>query len=427
MLLFVIIIFVILGASLYIRRSFVAPTFLMIMSYAIASLSILMNSENWHIHMNSNFYLYVILFIFCWLIASLIVRYPLKRLELKAHSWPILVKNAYPQKIFVIFSIVLFVIYLYMLFNRFRFDSLTNFLKSIYISDDYKYQFHFIKHQIEIFSEGLIFVIIFSLIREKFGYPNRRRKIASYIVLIILLSLTIILLTTDRNKIIRLILYCWCEYLLFYQFYSKKSIHAANKKIFKYSLLLVLVFACAFYGLGNLKGYTSNFERMIGIYTGSGLYNFNLFLGSFDGNYEYGAQTFHPFLSSLSAIFPIPTDLLTLKNNYDFIIFGNDSYVYASNIYAAITYYYADFGVWGIIVFSFLLGGFYEVLYQTAKKYKGGLVWVLYGFFIYPIFYLAIVEQFFFRFHLGLLYELFWLLLFYSIFNKRKKHLFVLR
>ena len=189
----------------------------------------------------------------------------------------------------------------------------------------------------------------------------------------------------------------------------------------------MLVFACAFYGLGNLKGYTSNFERMIGIYTGSGLYNFNLFLGSFDGNYEYGAQTFHPFLSSLSAIFPIPTDLLTLKNNYDFIIFGNDSYVYASNIYAAITYYYADFGVWGIIVFSFLLGGFYEVLYQTAKKYKGGLVWVLYGFFIYPIFYLAIVEQFFFRFHLGLLYELFWLLLFYSIFNKRKKHLFVLR
>lgn len=421
MLFFSIFLSILLFMNFYIRKDFICPTFFMLVSYVMASWLIYLNAENWLVHINLNFYIYIILFICSWLLASFLIRLNFQQHKLSKIIVRNLKKNSLKEKIFFVVSIFLCMGYVFILIKRFAGTNILLVLRAIYDYDESTDSSHFLQHQIEIVSVGLFYVSFFCILKKKFCMCGEKKL--GYLVFTLIISLFVVFMTTDRNKFIRLIIFCFCIWCFFMRSYSTLSRKTTNKIIFKYAILLGIIMMFAFYGLGKAKQYTSNFERMIGIYGGSGLYNFNLRLESFNGNFLFGKRTFSTLLSTLNNFIPISQDLfLPIKKGTGFIIFNTGQYVYASNIYAAITNYYIDFGVCGIIFFSLFLGTFFEIFYQLAKN-KGGFMWVLYAAFIYPTFYITISDQFFDRLHLGLIYEFFWIvILYFFLFKSSTKY-----
>jgi oligosaccharide repeat unit polymerase len=203
--------------------------------------------------------------------------------------------------------------------------------------------------------------------------------------------------------------------LIFRENYQGKS---TNKKIVKVVSVMVLGIVAAFFVLGLLKQYQSGLFKSLGIYGGSGLYNFNLWLEQFDGNLAYGKSTFNTLLSSIKVIFDKIGIQLAELPNYDtewYSFISLNGYNYSSNIFSALKPYVQDFGYFGVLLFPFVIGFFYQCFYCKAKNSKHSLAWILYCMLSYPIIFFPVVEQMLKRFHLGLLYEVVWLVFFYRM------------
>ena len=234
------------------------------------------------------------------------------------------------------------------------------------------------------------------------------------------------LFNTDRNLLIRFFLF---GLALLVMSSNWRGINLRNnKKLRKKVVVISLALVVLFYIYGKLKSYTSNFERMIGIYGGSGLYAFNLWAETFEGPYTYGLATFHTLQMTLQALgFPIRVGDISKVGYTTFL--SSNGYIFATNIYSALQDYYQDFGFFGIAFFPFLEGIFFRILYIAANKNKYGFWWLFYAAHIYHIVYFPIDEQFFKRFHLGLVYEVFWLFFFYKLSYGRirikEKHLHI--
>ena len=231
------------------------------------------------------------------------------------------------------------------------------------------------------------------------------------------------MLSTDRNIFLRFVIYALSLWVFFITETSERSRAATNRDVFRKAVIIVAISTGAFYLLGKLKSYTSNFERMIGIYGGSGLYNFNLTIDRFgDYSYEYGKVTFSQLIRTLGALgFNVESYAGPSLGNEMIIGKSANGYVYASNIYSAMMPYISDFGTFGLILFPLIMGAFFGLLYSVAKAKKTEYLWGIYSLLIYAVVYFTITEQFFMRLHLGLFYELFWFTVVFSLaFGRRR-------
>ena len=80
-----------------------------------------------------------------------------------------------------------------------------------------------------------------------------------------------------------------------------------------------------------------------------------------------------------------------------------------------------DFGYFGMIIFPAVLGIIFEFIFSISQRHKYDLIWVIYAASIYPIAYFTILDQFFARIHLGSVYEIFWLVVFYIYIQRNIK------
>ena len=104
-----------------------------------------------------------------------------------------------------------------------------------------------------------------------------------------------VLVTTDRNILLRYAIYFACMYVFF--FYENKRFKRMNAAILRRVALMVIIVVIAFFVMGLAKQYTSSFLDSISVYGGSGLYNFNLWLESTGGVKTGGAsETFGTFV-----------------------------------------------------------------------------------------------------------------------------------
>jgi len=103
---------------------------------------------------------------------------------------------------------------------------------------------------------------------------------------------------------------------------------------------------------------------------------------------------------------------------------SKNGYVFASNIYSGLQPFYQDFGIVGVVIFVFIMGVFFEYLYQKTHEKSYSLNWIIYASFAYPLIFMSIAEQFYARLHLGLVYEIFYLLLIYYLtYGRHMKHI----
>ena len=388
-------------------REMVSPFFCFNVSMIVAYSLVIANISNWNVQISEKFVLYIITALFSWMTGSCLVRlfYNYNKINVANNN----LNRSYPYKLlFLITLLCTFVYVSYQIYSVIGYSSLelTSILRTIYDRTVlYHYKPPFVVNQLMEITIGILYITICRVLLEK----SKIRKVNLFLKLTIITGVVLIVFSTDRNIIIRMFLfYIMLKTILLYS--QQKRIN--NYTVIRRGLTPVLIFSGFFFLLGLLKKYTSDFLNSVSIYVGSGLYNYNTWLNDNSGVYLLGTYTFRTFIRVVYTFVGLPI------NNDDifgeFIVFeGGNGYVYSSNIYSAFHEYTMDFGFYGMIIFPFLLSIFFEFVYQYAKRKSSMLYWVLYASLFYPIVYMPISEQFFTRFHLGMLYEIFWLVIIY--------------
>ncbi len=140
-------------------------------------------------------------------------------------------------------------------------------------------------------------------------------------------------------------------------------------------------------------------------YLASPLAAFNEFLAGFAGGYGWGQNTFFPFFKWLYRFGLIAEPHLSVFTEWVFVPYGTNVYTYLRN-------FYADFGLFGVALIPYALGGLTAALQDRAGRYFPFLVLYVFllvplafSFYNYPLlstqFYLQILFGFlFFRYEL---------------------------
>ena len=418
------------------QRDFIAPTFLMLVSFLLAFVLIALNVTNWEIEINQFFITVVFIAIASFATGSYYIR--LKRTNYgmiteKSHYFEskrsfnkyALVMRKYPLVTICLLTFLLFIVFILLLLREVgTAGGLSATLRRIYDSRFASEGGHFLFHQVEKIIIEIGYINFFHLMNVCF-FMRKGSKKNRHIILTLLpiaLSGICVIISTDRNIILRFFIYALILWILYFQRSPRRRLSRSNRIILGSTIVIAILMMFAFFILGKMKQYTSNLERMIGIYGGSGLYNFNTWVESFKGSNTFGYATFKALLNVFSA-FGISID--NPVEELPLVVHGaKNGYVFASNIYSSLQPFYQDFGIVGVIIFVFIMGVFFEYLYQKTHEKSYSLNWIIYASFAYPLIFMSIAEQFYARLHLGLVYEIFYLLLIYYLtYGRHMKHI----
>ena len=421
------------------QKSIVSPFFLVTLAMMMSLVLILINTKNWAVVIYDKFILCIAIALTSWLLGSSLylligqsknASMKAGGIEIRKFEIPKVFVVKYPYYLMTILCGGLMFLFVYKIIQNIDLSmGFRNILREIYTQKITSSSGNFIIHQVDKIIVTIAYISFLQLMLLVFSHhqiKNKKLKICALLATM-LLGFVTILIGTDRNVFIRYAIYCICLFIFFYMnnytktpklrsLYSKDKLNASvTLKVGIVGIILVIMF----YFMGKAKNYTSDFSRMIGIYAGSGLYNFNLYING-DIDYTNGASTFKSILG-LMAYFGIANP--TIVEDLPLIVVETDGYVYASNIYSTLQPFYADFGIAGIVLFTFVMGFFFEWLFAFARR--GGICnKVFYSAFIYPTVYFPIADQFFARVHLGLAYEIFWLWLFLYVLYVLKERIY---
>ncbi len=406
------------------KRSFVSPWFLMCVIFLVSYLLLLLNYENWNVSISWQFIIYIVSAIAAFGLGCGLVNSMNKPNSSKSdiNNADILnvIKVKYPVNIFLIVAILCGSAYICkILIDAGAGGSFSDKLRRIYEKGN-EYSPGIIFNQCREIITAIAYVNTFRILVRI--YTKKDKVSFIKLVIPIFIFLALILISTQRNFFLRYAIYFLCLWVFVYKHtHNKKNI---NLKIFANVLVLLITIVLLFFIMGKAKQYRSDFFRMISIYAGSGLNDFNIWIQDFDGPYLLGQSTFTTLLSSLGTILKLfGIHLEGTVSQFDpFIEYVSpNGYYYTSNIYTSFRPYIEDFGYLGMVIILFIVGVFYQWLYNKTQKKGFSFAWILYAMLIYSVIYFPIGEQLFRRFHLGLLYEIVWAMIIYWFVFKRNK------
>ncbi|MEY8481656.1 O-antigen polymerase [Lachnospiraceae bacterium 48-21] len=424
---YVILVVFILAFACYfsITRSFISPFSLLLIAFIMSLSIIVSNMENWQVEMNPRFPIYIFTAITAFAIGCMMANVISDRSVIHSGSRGVLKTNGgerlgYSKFIFFLAPAVCTVLFVFMSIDLGHSGGSGNTIfRSIYEAS-YENSSNFLLHQLREIVVAIAEISIMKIFVYK--YENKIR-IPKGLLIPSMCFAVCTLFSTDRNIFLRFIIFALCIWIFFKMSSGERSVQSTNRQILKRTVLILVIAVGLFYLLGKTKSYTSNLERTIGIYGGSGLYNFNLCLEQLENaDLQYGKETFSQLIRTLQVFGIDLWDELSNRAGLGMVVFRSpNGYVYASNVYSALTPYVIDFGLIGNIIFPLVLGFFFRKIYISALR-KGSLYsWGIYAMLVYAIVYFPIAEQFFMRFHLGLVYEIGWFsIIYFLVFGGKK-------
>lgn len=169
----------------------------------------------------------------------------------------------------------------------------------------------------------------------------------------------------------------------------------------------------------------------ISIYAGAELKLLDIFVVNEYHNLPYtgfAAHTFAQFYQWLGGKLDVPEwqDLY-----YDDLGFNYVNAEFLGNVYTMFKVYFADFGFWGVVIFSSLMGLFFSVVYYhvkyrshtNCKQKKVDYYLLIYGmtYFSIP---LAFFSNWFYQMlNVGLLWSILWIIIFPYLFVTQTSHI----
>ena len=409
------------------KRDLLSPWFLLCLATLTSYLIVLLNYNNWDVQINGTFILYITTALLSFGIGAFVIKIsaPSKlatasvsgRVSLKKE----LPSRRYPETFFIVVSVIAAGLYCFKLLSDVGGSgSISARIRHIYDSVVGGYSPGFIFNQCLELTFAIAYINVYRIFEEIY---SRGRAISIIKLFIpIFIFMLVVMISSDRNIFLRFAIYFICLFVLFFRENSRKR--NVNKNIvFKVALLLLLL-VVIFFLLGKSKQYSSGIFRSLSIYGGSGLYDFNLWIAEFNEPLLHGQSTFSTFITAFNSIFERFGLALPDANVERFDAFieyqSPNGYVFHSNIYSALKPYVEDFGYFGVILFPFAIGMFFQWLFVKMRKSKYGYNWILYCMLIYPIVFFPIAEQLIRRFHLGFVYEIVWVAIVYRFVYGRK-------
>lgn len=430
-LMFFLLVFFVIVAYKINNKNLISPGFLLCLALLASYLVILLNYENWEVTINENFVIYVSTGIITFLLGtefSTLLYTGRTGLAVQTERLPLSqadVKRKYPVNLLMIISLILSAAFVLKLWTDAGAEGTFNErLRRIYeniVNEGYTPGFIF--NQFREIIVAIAYVSTFRLLQK---FYSKNDKISAIKLLVPIAAFVVVaVFVTDRNIFIRYAIYFVVLYVLFFtENYKNKNVNSA---IIKRVILIIVVCAVIFFLMGLVKQYRSNFTRALSIYGGSGLYNFNLWIADGGSVQEAGNGTFATLTQTINYLL----NLIGIDSAGSEAIFAHgkfitystaNGYVYSSNIYSAFLPFVKDLGYLGVILYPFIIGAIFQLLFLLAQKYKYGFSWLLYGLLIYPVIYFPIAEQFFGRMTLGFVYELMWpAIIYYIVYGGKTK------
>lgn len=399
--------------ELRLRESFAAPSVILLLSFLMAGSLILVNYRNWDVVLHFKFMVYVQTAIISFLLSTHLTRYLYRGIRREKKSLSYYKRIAKPSLFLMSVVTIAFLIYVVLYLRRNGFSAnLTALLSNTYANNvsSNGNSGGFIDNQMLKIVTAIAYISFYQFLLAKYVVKVKGAQIINYYNITVFLFTAV--LSTDRNILLRFFIYGFVLWIMFFLDTKKGYVKNINFKIIRKAIVYGVFAMGLFYLVGQTKGYTSNLQRVIGIYGGSGLYNFNLYIEQLPKELLWGNATLTPVKLLVET-------LLGLSNNpvsifYDNIAFKSSTgFVYISNIYSAMRPFVQDFGYFGVILFPFILGSTFEFFYGISRTRPYGFAWIYYAYIIYSVAYFSIAEQFFARIHLGSIYEIFWLIVFY--------------
>lgn len=397
------------------KKDVIAPGFLLVLAFTGSYLIVLLNRDTWEIVIYPEFIICLSTVIVSWHFGGGVVRFATSNLGIKRtthHNSSVRYKAEYnyPYGLMIIISVFFVMLYVAQNLGSFSISNIMSFkdaLSNRYHADDERNVF---KTQIIEIITAVGFMSIYRLMMDR--YVLKKKGTTLKLLIPIVLYMFCSLISTDRNTLLRLVIFFLCMYVFFLR--ARYNFKDINRIIFVRVAIIALGAMMLFWLFGLAKNYKSDLNRSVGIYGGSGLYNFNLWVHNYNKEHTMGSDTFSVFKTTLKA-FGIGNGS-DFPRHLEFVIFrSHTGYVYATNIYSAMRPYYNDFGMFGLVLFPMLIGMFYEFVYIMTLRHRYGYSWLFYSSMLYPVIYFPIAEQMIKRFHLGLVYENMWLLFFFII------------
>lgn len=402
----------------YSRKDVLSPWFLVCVCTTLSYSLVFLNWYNWNVKIYWVFTGYLAFGLFSWLFGSAVCRLILRGLgyyrpyrdESSMKINPRVTTN-YPYLMMMIISVVFGIVYLALNIGG-GIGSLLAFQTRLRENYDAIETGNFLCSQVFEIEMAIAYISVFRLFSNKYYKTTDRHTKSLYISILFYLMCTLI--SADRNILLRFFIYFIVMYILFFREGIKKNI---NWKILRKVIPIVIVVIIVFYFFGKMKMYNSNLKRAVGIYAGSGLYNFNMWIKDFHGPYTEGLSKMGTFLGSFSRVTGIKFAFPTHVNIDNFIIFRSNThnYVYSSNIYSDMKFAVQDFGLWGLFFFTAIEAFVIELFYLISKRKKYSFGWILFAITIYPAIYFPISGQFWERLHLGRVYEIAWMIIIYFL------------
>jgi oligosaccharide repeat unit polymerase len=222
-----------------------------------------------------------------------------------------------------------------------------------------------------IFSLGFVFLGLFL-------YLDRTRWKYFYLSAFLLISLVIGLLHLSRYEVTANILYLVLAYCFLHAQDSARReagsfpsshvpLRTSHFKLMVPIAAIVLLFVLIDLLLRKSSEYAQA-NRLQGFafhlywYLASPLAAFNEFLATFSGVHEWGQNTFLPFYKWLCRFG------LALQTDISF--YGEKVYLpYVANVYTYLRSFYADFGLLGVAIVPYVLGGLTALVERQARRY----------------------------------------------------------
>lgn len=408
--------------ELKLRESFAAPSVIFLLSFLMASSLIFINLKNWDVVLSNKFLLYVFTAIFSFLLATHLTRFLYRGRKKEKKSISTYSRIAKPSVFLMIVSTLAFLVYVMIFIRRNGFSlNLTALLSTTYSNNvsSNGNSGGFLDNQMLKIVTAIAYITFYQLLLSIYVVKVKNSRFITFYNIILFLLVAV--LSTDRNILLRFFIYGFVLWIMFFLDTNKGYVRNINFKIIRRAIIYGAIAMSVFYLFGQLKGYTSNFQRVIGLYGGSGLYNFNLYLNKFsDSNLLWGEETLKYAKHLLFSILGIPDQSFTIFDE-PVIYKTSTGFAYISNIYSSMRPFLMDFGYFGMIIFPAVLGIIFEFIFSISQRHKYDLIWVIYAASIYPIAYFTISDQFFARIHLGSVYEIFWLVVFYIYIQRNIK------
>lgn len=428
--LFIILSILLLICLIIYKNDIISPSISFCSTFVICTLIALVNTNTWNLKLNSLALEIVFLGVFFFVLGTLTITGGSNLIRKNKHISS-LNDNQYITLsklrliIFLLFQILIRVLQYYVIIKNVGGGSFNNVISTYhYMSeqDNLLYDPFLIRFG-NIICNASGYLLGYILVNNYFKAKVSSKLLIINVIIVILGSM----LSGQRTDAFAIIVSIIAYYFIFI---NRKKVWKLSFNIKRITIfgILLFIFIISFKNLGMILGRGSdiNSSDYIFSYLGAQIKNLSIITeNNIVHSNIFGEQTFHQLYEVIGKYMGIDVSILPKTNNFSYNFVNGHP---LGNVYSTFVPFFLDFGLKGVVVISFLMGGFSQYIYNRVKyisNYKDRYIdysSILYGYIYFPIIFSFFSNKFFeMVFSIRLIYYMIAIFLLHLFFIRQTK------